>query len=167
MHRAKSGRNFAIGAGYLFIFLRPDGARVVFFLPRAPIGFRAGQKKMLTRSLTRLLTRFLTRLLPSIAQIYMLKSNFSSYTIVPLVLTLRALNVFFSALALAYISIFYVPPPLGYLRQKKLTLTFFQPNMPTKKCQSQPFLHGEMGVRIITHRSKRTPSREWKNQKLN
>ena len=45
VHRAKSGRNFAIGAGYLFIFLRPDGARVVFFLPRAPIGFRAGQKK--------------------------------------------------------------------------------------------------------------------------
>ena len=44
MHRAKSGRNFAIGAGYLFIFLRPDGTRVVRFLPRAPIGFRAGQK---------------------------------------------------------------------------------------------------------------------------
>ena len=45
VHRAISGRNFAIGAGYLFIFLRPDGARVVFFLPRAPIGFRARQQK--------------------------------------------------------------------------------------------------------------------------
>ena len=35
------------------------------------------------------------------------------------------------------------------------------------KCQSQPFLHGEIGVRIITHRSKRPTSRERKNLKLN
>ena len=43
--RAKSGRNFAIGAGYFFVFFfRPDGVRVVRFLPRAPIGFPPVQK---------------------------------------------------------------------------------------------------------------------------
>ena len=42
--RAKSGRNFAIGAGYLFIFFAPTGHGLFFFCPRAPIGFPAGQK---------------------------------------------------------------------------------------------------------------------------
>ena len=45
MHRVYRGRYFAIGAGYSFIFCRPNGARVVFVLPRAPIGFHAGQEK--------------------------------------------------------------------------------------------------------------------------
>ena len=40
--RAKSDRN---RAGFLIIFSAPNGARVVCFLSRAPIGFRAGQKK--------------------------------------------------------------------------------------------------------------------------
>ena len=97
VHRAKSGRNFAIGEGYLFFFLRPDGARVVFFLPRAPIGFHAGQKK---KMLTRSLTRFLTRLLSSITHIYIVdNSNFTSPIILPFILTLFTLIVFFSALA--------------------------------------------------------------------
>ena len=42
--RAKSGQNFEIGRVILLYFFAPNGARVVCFLPRAPIGFRAGQK---------------------------------------------------------------------------------------------------------------------------
>ena len=42
VHRAKSGGIFQSG-GLFVLFFRLDGARVVCFLPRVPIGFRAWQ----------------------------------------------------------------------------------------------------------------------------
>ena len=45
VHRVYRGRYFAIGAGFSCIFCSPNGARVVFVMPRAPIWFHAGQEK--------------------------------------------------------------------------------------------------------------------------
>ena len=97
VHRAKSGRNFAIGEGYLFFFFcAPTGHGLSFSCPVPRSGFMRGKKKMLTRSLT----RFLTRLLSSITHIYIVdNSNFTSPIILPFILTLFTLIVFFSALA--------------------------------------------------------------------
>ena len=55
--------------------------------------------------------------------------------------------------------------PFFIFRKKLESSSCFR--LAAKKCQSQLFLHGEMGVRIITHRSKRPTSRERKNLKLN
>ena len=97
VHRAKSGRNFAIGEGYLFIFFcAPTRHGLSFSCPVPRSGFMRGKKKMLTRSLT----RFLTRLLSSVTHIYIVdNSNFTSPIILPFILTLFTLIVFFSALA--------------------------------------------------------------------
>ena len=110
MHRAKSGRNFAIGAGYFFIFLRPDGARVVFFLPRAPIGFRAGQKNAnpITNPIINPISNPITVVYRT--YIHVDNSKFTFYTILPFILTLcrvPTLIVFFSASTLTQISIFF------------------------------------------------------------
>ena len=47
--RAKSGRNFAIGAGFLFIFFAPTGHGLFVFCPVPRSGFQRG-KNTLTRS---------------------------------------------------------------------------------------------------------------------
>ena len=98
VHRAKSGRNFAIGEGYLFFFFAPRRGTGCLFPAPCPdrVSCGAKKKKMLTRSLT----RFLTRLLSSITHIYIVdNSNFTSPIILPFILTLFTLIVFFSALA--------------------------------------------------------------------
>ena len=115
MHRAKSGRNFAIGAGYFFFFFcAPTGHRLSFSCPVPRSGFVRGKinANPITNPIINPIINPISNPITVVYRTYIHVDNskFTFYTILPFILTLcrvPTLIVFFSASTLTQISIFF------------------------------------------------------------